>query len=96
MGGLGRGNAALFASSCYQPIAESDRGSRGLVGTYPHTMTITDWDAASEGFSGLIYTGSNRGSTARQIGLIDANGAVSGTATTSQNQTHDWTATRRP
>lgn len=96
--------------------------TNNCTGTFPHTMTITEWEAASGAFSGvgtlqfdasytwtvsgtinppdvsftIIYTGSNPGYTAREIGLIDPSGGMSGTATSSFNQTLDWTATRRP
>jgi hypothetical protein len=92
------------------------------TGTYPHTMTITQWDPAMGAFSGvgfynvdpsytwtvtgtitpstvsftMVYTASNPGYRALQTGVVHANGTMSGTGTTTQGQTHDWAATRRP
>lgn len=44
----------------------------------------------------LVYTGFNPGYRAQQSGSVMADGTMSGTGTTSQNQTHDWAAARRP
>ncbi len=75
-------------------------GSFSAVGFYDvdpsYTWTATGTITPSSVTFTMVYTSTNPGYRALQTGVVHANGTMSGTGTTTQGQTHDWSATRRP